>query len=119
MASADQRTIAAGTPVATLMERAGVAVAWDVRAALGGCYGKRVVVVCGKGNNGGDGLVVARVLARGAHARTCSSSRRASTERDFARALARRATSVVDAMFGTGLQRRARGRRRNGRRPAA
>ena len=40
--AADRRTIAAGTPVAMLMERAGRAVAWDVRGALGGCYGQRV-----------------------------------------------------------------------------
>ena len=105
MASADQRTIAAGTPVATLMERAGVAVAWDVRAALGGCYGKRVVVVCGKGNNGGDGLVVgacARAVGR-AHARVRARDV-VSTRVSLARALAS-AHVVIDAMFGTGLQR--------------
>ena len=104
MASADQRTIAAGTPVATLMERAGVAVAWDVRAALGGCYGKRIVVVCGKGNNGGDGLVVARVLARWGARTHVFELATGIDERDFPRALAG-AHAVVDAMFGTGLQR--------------
>ena len=58
------RTIAAGTPVEVLMERAGRAVAWAVRRGRSaGPTGARVVVVCGKGNNGGDGLVAARVLA--------------------------------------------------------
>ena len=64
MAAADRRTIAAGTPVEVLMERAGRAVAWEVRRVTGGAYGHHVVVVCGKGNNGGDGLVTARTLAR-------------------------------------------------------
>ena len=62
MGAADARTIAAGTPERTLMDRAGRAVAWRVRAVLGGTYGRRVVVICGKGNNGGDGLVAADVL---------------------------------------------------------
>jgi NAD(P)H-hydrate epimerase len=65
MAEADRRTIAAGTPLEVLMERAGQAVAWEVRQRLGTAYGKRVVVTCGKGNNGGDGLVAARRLAEG------------------------------------------------------
>jgi ADP-dependent NAD(P)H-hydrate dehydratase / NAD(P)H-hydrate epimerase len=48
-----------GTPSLELMERAGVAVARAVeRVAPDGA----VTVVCGKGNNGGDGLVAARVL---------------------------------------------------------
>ena len=64
MGRADQRTIAAGTPVTVLMERAGRAVAWEVRRTLGACYGRRAVVVCGKGNNGGDGLVTATALER-------------------------------------------------------
>ena len=63
MREADRRTIAAGTPVGVLMDRAGRAVAWEVRRVLGFTYGHRVVVVCGKGNNGGDGLVAARVLS--------------------------------------------------------
>jgi NAD(P)H-hydrate epimerase len=48
-----------GIPGAELMERAGVGLSELVidRAPVG-----RVVVVCGKGNNGGDGLVVARLL---------------------------------------------------------
>src|SRR5947207_13302811 len=62
MGEADRRTIAAGTPVDVLMERAGRAVAWTVRREMGGTYGRRVVVVCGKGNNGGDGHVNARAL---------------------------------------------------------
>ncbi len=44
------------------MERAGWGLARAVRDLLGGTYGRRVVLVCGKGNNGGDGLVAARVL---------------------------------------------------------
>src|SRR6266702_4250141 len=63
MAAADRATIAAGTPSLVLMERAGRAVAVAARRLAGGSYGRRVVVVCGKGNNAGDGLVAARLLA--------------------------------------------------------
>ena len=45
------------------MERAGLAVAHAAADLAGGAYGRRAVVVCGKGNNGGDGLVAARHLA--------------------------------------------------------
>jgi ADP-dependent NAD(P)H-hydrate dehydratase / NAD(P)H-hydrate epimerase len=54
----------AGTPAEALMERAGRAVARAAVDLVGGVYGRRAVVVCGKGNNGGDGLVAARHLAR-------------------------------------------------------
>ena len=46
------------------MERAGRAVARAAADVMGGAYGRRAVVVCGKGNNGGDGFVAARHLAR-------------------------------------------------------
>jgi len=46
------------------MENAGREVATVAAAVAGGTYGTRAVVVCGKGNNGGDGLVTARYLAR-------------------------------------------------------
>jgi hydroxyethylthiazole kinase-like uncharacterized protein yjeF len=60
----DRETEARGTGVADLMERAGLAVARTAAALAGGTYGRRAAVVCGKGNNGGDGLVAARHLAR-------------------------------------------------------
>ena len=63
-AELDRATQAAGTPAAVLMERAGAGVARACLDLLGGGYGRRAVVVCGKGNNGGDGLVAARHLAR-------------------------------------------------------
>ena len=51
-----------GVPSLDLMERAGEGLAAVVaRHAPGG----RIVVVCGKGNNGGDGLVAARLLRAG------------------------------------------------------
>ena len=49
---------------AVLMENAGHAVAERAGAWLDGWDGKDVVLFCGKGNNGGDGWVAARELAR-------------------------------------------------------
>ena len=63
MAEADRATIAAGTPSLALMQRAGFAVARAALRLAGGSYGRRVLILCGKGNNAGDGLVAARVLA--------------------------------------------------------
>ena len=60
----DRASQAAGISDEALMERAGRAVARSAVDVMGGTYGRRAVVVCGKGNNGGDGLVAARHLAR-------------------------------------------------------
>jgi NAD(P)H-hydrate epimerase len=51
-----------GVSVSALMARAGAAVATVARRLLGRSGGRRVVVLVGKGNNGGDGLVAARDL---------------------------------------------------------
>ena len=48
----------------TLVTRAGTAVAHAALRMLGGAYGRRVVVVAGKGSNGADGRVAASVLSR-------------------------------------------------------
>ncbi|MBA2438250.1 MAG: NAD(P)H-hydrate dehydratase [Acidimicrobiia bacterium] len=55
---------AAPEPVETLVARAGGAVARATVDLLGGTYGRRVVVVAGKGNNGADGREAARRLRR-------------------------------------------------------
>ena len=59
----DRRTEERGVSIEALMERAGDGVARGAREVAGGVYGRRVVAVCGKGNNGGDALVAARLLA--------------------------------------------------------
>src|SRR5262245_7403702 len=103
MGDADRRTIAAGTPVEVLMDRAGRAVAWQARRMLGGTYGKRVAIVCGKGNNGGDGLVAARIL-RGWGVRVDVLELAGGVEVADVQRAAGRADLLVDAMYGTGFQ---------------
>jgi ADP-dependent NAD(P)H-hydrate dehydratase / NAD(P)H-hydrate epimerase len=62
MGAADRRTAEEfGVPLGELMERAGQAVAGFCLRQFPAA--ERVVVLCGKGNNGGDGFVAARVLA--------------------------------------------------------
>jgi NAD(P)H-hydrate epimerase len=52
-----------GVPSLVLMENAASATARAVESFCGGCAGKRILVFCGKGNNGGDGAAAARLLA--------------------------------------------------------
>lgn len=102
MAEADARAIATGTPFEVLVGRAGRALARGVLAELGGTYGRRVVVLCGKGSNGADGRVAATALAaRGV--RTAVLAVDGIDEAALGRALSR-ADLVVDAMYGTGLR---------------
>ncbi len=49
-------------PVVDLMEKAGMGVAASAMEFLGKAAGKKVAILCGKGNNGGDGLVAARLM---------------------------------------------------------
>lgn len=104
------------TGIATLMEHAGWAVARAVRAHFEPC---RVLVLCGPGNNGGDGYVAARYLERAgwpvqvaAFAEPLAGSvadgacRRFRGNRvAFTVENAGRADLVIDAVFGAGLDR--------------
>ncbi len=103
MRAVDARAVASGTPVAILMERAGRAVARAVRHELGGTYGRRVVIICGRGNNGGDGQVAARVL-RAWGVRVDVFSLEAEINRVTCSRILARADVIVDAMFGTGFR---------------
>jgi hydroxyethylthiazole kinase-like uncharacterized protein yjeF len=119
MAEADRQTIAGGTPVIDLMERAGGAVAAAVLARYPA--GSRVAVVAGPGNNGGDGFVAARILAeRGYRVRVLLLGDVARLKGDAARAaqswtrpvvsaaedgLEDEVDIIIDALFGAGLDR--------------
>ena len=69
MRELDRRAIdEAHIPGSTLMEKAGIGVVTHLLQHHGSVKNKKVVVYCGKGNNGGDGFVVARLLQdKGAH----------------------------------------------------
>jgi hydroxyethylthiazole kinase-like uncharacterized protein yjeF len=59
-----------GIPGILLMENASIAVTLEAIDMMGGCKGKVVTVVSGRGNNGGDGFAAARLLhSRGVHVR--------------------------------------------------
>jgi ADP-dependent NAD(P)H-hydrate dehydratase / NAD(P)H-hydrate epimerase len=122
MVRADRATIEAGTPVEVLMDRAGRAVARAAIRVAGGRSGRRALVVCGTGNNGGDGFVVARRLAEEGLGVTCMvtfDARKVKgapahhlglmmqagvTPRPFDPGVAERDFDVVvDAIFGTGF----------------
>jgi ADP-dependent NAD(P)H-hydrate dehydratase / NAD(P)H-hydrate epimerase len=65
MQELDRRTITeARVPATTLMERAGMGIVSSLEDRWGSVRGKTVTIVCGKGNNGGDGFVAARLLHR-------------------------------------------------------
>lgn len=110
-----------GIPGPTLMERAGAAVFNALRTRVADV--RRLVVVCGLGNNGGDGYVVARlaheagmavtVMQLGEHGKVHGDAR-AARERLQAAGVApypfkpeglTEADAVIDAVFGTGLDR--------------
>ena len=118
-----------GVPAATLMERAGSGAAAALLARFPHVRGRCVVVLAGKGNNGGDGFVVARALKRrGVRCEVFLAAKRgeigeparakllawqraggrtstvsATDLGPLARALSR-AGCVVDGLFGTGLK---------------
>lgn len=88
---------AAPEPVDVLIGRAGAAVARVAHEMLGGYYGRRVVVIVGKGNNGNDGRDAARRLERkGVRAQVI--------EVADAPAILPKADLVIDAAFGTGFR---------------
>jgi NAD(P)H-hydrate epimerase len=117
MGRADALTIAAGTPGMTLMEAAGAAVARDVRRRW---PRGPLAVLCGPGNNGGDGAVAARHLQEaGWPVRLALLGERPDLRGDAASAFARwtgdvapltpaildGAALAIDAIFGAGLTR--------------
>ena len=66
MQAADRATIeTVGLASTVLMENAGRQVVAAMEQQVAGLHDRRIAVLCGKGHNGGDGFVVARVLAGG------------------------------------------------------
>lgn len=90
---------AAPEPVEVLVERAGWATAREALDLLGGTYGRRVVVLAGKGNNGADGRSAARHLRRRG-VRVTVLDAAAMTPDDVLPP----ADLLVDAAYGTGFR---------------
>ncbi|MGV3730359.1 MAG: NAD(P)H-hydrate dehydratase [Sphingopyxis sp.] len=114
MRAAEAECVASGTSLSELMERAGAAVAdtaWRMAA------GAPILILCGPGNNGGDGYVAARRLAE--HGAAVRVAALADPATDLARAARGAWTGqvetidaalasaplIVDALFGIGLTR--------------
>lgn len=113
MRAAEARTIDSGTAETMLMERAGRALAEAVRLYVGP---REVVILCGPGNNGGDGYVAARHLKEfGYSVRVAALAEPSADAARWARGQwdgpvepftsAAEAPIVIDCLFGTGLSR--------------
>lgn len=113
MRAAEAAAIAAGTSVQVLMDRAGTAAAEAIWRFAGPVP---TLVLCGPGNNGGDGYVIARRLKeRGVKVRVAALAEPKSDAASAARAAwdgpivtfadAAPAPLLIDALFGTGLSR--------------
>jgi ADP-dependent NAD(P)H-hydrate dehydratase / NAD(P)H-hydrate epimerase len=113
MRAAEAAVIAAGTPALTLMERAADGTA---RAILAHLPTRRATILCGNGNNGGDGYGIAARLAEAGVAVTVAADGPPTS--DAAAAMAERwhgprvplheapmAPLMIDALFGIGLNR--------------
>lgn len=88
---------AASESVEELIHRAGGAVARKALEMLGGAYGRRVVVLAGKGNNGNDGRDAAtRLRAQGVHVTVVSAADAPEVLPDC--------DLVIDAAYGTGFR---------------
>jgi NAD(P)H-hydrate epimerase len=101
-AALDAATIASGVASETLIARAGAAVARSVLDVTGGAYGRRAVIVAGRGNNGGDGRIAGDHLARWGmrvSVHPVPGFDAANLARDL-----ERADVVVDAIVGTGFR---------------
>ncbi len=127
MTAIEAAAFAAGATPAGLMENAGRAVSLAVGEGLGGAAARRIVVLVGPGNNGGDGLVAARYLyAAGAEVFVYLLAPRPEDDANYAALLSRdidlvaanedtaparldealgRADGVLDAVLGTGRRR--------------
>ena len=130
MREVDRRTSELGVPGLVLMENAGQRVVEVLAHAYAPLRDQRIIVMCGKGNNGGDGLVVARQLYTRFHPRAlhvvlagdpgemegdaaanyrmleavgCPVSFEPTPEMETA-------TLIVDALLGTGIHGAAKGR---------
>ena len=114
MRAAEEAAIAGGTPVEVLMERAGASLAEAVWRFAGPC---ETLILCGPGNNGGDGYVAARHLARhGVKVQVAALSEPATEAATWACGewdgptemldIAEPAPLLIDCLFGTGLKRR-------------
>lgn len=113
MRAAEAAAIAAGTPETELMESAGRALAEAVRLYAGP---RPTLILCGPGNNGGDGYVAARYLQwHGYPVRVAALAEPATDACRWARSRwegpvegfdeAQPAPIVIDCLFGTGLSR--------------
>jgi len=113
MRDAEAALIASGTSVDKLMQRAGRGAAeWVWRLAAG----RQVTVLCGPGNNGGDGWVIAEAIReRGGKVSVITAADPATDAARHARSLyqggvlpveqATRGEVLVDCLFGSGLTR--------------
>jgi ADP-dependent NAD(P)H-hydrate dehydratase / NAD(P)H-hydrate epimerase len=120
MARADQLAIAGGMPSMALMENAAAAITRAVTQMLQRYSARRVLFLCGPGNNGGDGYVAARLLRSSrVKVRVASLAPPAALRGDALKAASawtgpvesaencsfEGVDLVIDALFGTGLAR--------------